>query len=316
MEMLDDLNSQLSEARQTQRRRDKLRADLQRAQDDLQKERTRLAELLAITDMEERDVKRLEGLSMTALFYAVLGSKEEQLQKERQEYLSAHLKSSHSQHAVQALERDVERLKQDLAGLGDVDARLQALLEKKEALLAQGGDATARRLAELSEQLDGVHSQLSEVVEAMAAGQAARQGIGQVQADLQSAHGWGVWDLLGGGILATAVKHSRIDDARQAVYEVQDALHRFQRELADVEQSGDFIVEDIGRFETFADYFFDGLISDWIVQARIDRSLDNARASAQQVDELLAQLEERKIALQEQIKRLEENKRSLIESAN
>lgn len=314
--MFAELNSQLSDARQAQRRRDKLRADLLRAQDDLQKERARMAELLAITDMESSDVKRLEGLSMTALFYAALGSKEEQLQKERQEYLSAHLKSTQSQHAVQALERDVERLKQDLAGLGDVDARMQALLEKKEALLAQGVDATARRLAELSEQLGEARGQLGEVAEALAAGQTARQGVNQVLADLHSAQGWGVWDMLGGGLLATAVKHSRIDDARQAVYEVQEALRRFQRELADVEQPGKFIVEDIGKFETFADYFFDGLISDWVVQARIDRSLDNARSTAKKVDDLLAQLEEHKVALQERIKRLEEDKRSLIEGAN
>jgi DNA repair exonuclease SbcCD ATPase subunit len=311
-----ELNSQLTEARQAQRQRDKLRADLQRAQDDLSKERVRLAELQAITEQEDRDVRRLEGLSMTALFLTILGSKDEQLQKERQEYLSAHLKSQQAQHAVQALERDVERLKYDLDRLGDVDARLQALLKKKESLLAQAGDETARRLAQLSEQLGAAQSQLREVAEAISAGQAARQGISQVVADLQSAHGWGVWDLLGGDLLATAIKHSRIDDARQAVYAVQAALQRFQRELADVEQSAQFIIEDISTFETFADYFFDGLIADWVVQARIDRSLENARAAAQRLDGVLAQLDGRKNDLQNQINRLEQDKRSLVESAN
>jgi DNA repair exonuclease SbcCD ATPase subunit len=311
-----ELNSQLTEARQAQRQRDKLRADLQRAQDDLSKERVRLAELQAITEQEDRDVRRLEGLSMTALFLTILGSKDEQLQKERQEYLSAHLKSQQAQHAVQALERDVERLKYDLDRLGDVDARLQALLKKKESLLAQAGDETARRLAQLSEQLGAAQYRLREVAEAISAGQAARQGISQVVADLQSAHGWGVWDLLGGDLLATAIKHSRIDDARQAVYAVQAALQRFQRELADVEQSAQFIIEDISTFETFADYFFDGLIADWVVQARIDRSLENARAAAQRLDGVLAQLDGRKNDLQNQINRLEQDKRSLVESAN
>ncbi len=313
--MFTELNSQLSEARQAQRKRDKLRADLSRAQDDLKKEQARLAELQAISDREDQDVRRLEGLSMTALFYTVLGSKDEQLQKERQEYLSAHLKLRQSQHAVEALEQDVERMKHKLARLGEVDARLQALLEKKEALLAQAGDVTARRLAELSEQLSEVQSQLREVAEAIVAGQVARQAVEQVLQDLQSAQGWGVWDLLGGGILATAIKHNRIDDARQAAYEVQEALRRFQRELADVERSAKFIVEDISGFETFADYFFDGLIIDWVVQARIDRSLDNTRAIAGRLDDLLAQLEGRKATLQEQINHLEENKRSLVESA-
>jgi chromosome segregation ATPase len=311
-----ELNSQLSEARQAQRQRDKLRADLQRTLDELQKEQERLAELQAITDQEDRDVHRLEGMSMTALFLTILGSKEEQLQKERQEYLSAHLKSVQSQHAVQTLEGEVERLKYELRRLGNVDARLQALLEKKEALLAQAGDATAQRLADLTERLGDVQSQLKEVTEAIEAGQAARKGIGQVLDDLQSAQGWGVWDLLGGDLLATAIKHNRIDDARQAVYAVQEALGRFQRELADVEQSAQFIVEDIGQFETFADYFFDGLIIDWVVQSRIDRSLDNARATAQRLDDLLAQLKERKTSLQDQIELLEESKSSLVENAN
>jgi DNA repair exonuclease SbcCD ATPase subunit len=311
-----ELNSQLSEARQAQRQRDKLRADLQRTMDELQKERDRLAELQAIADQEDRDVRRLEGLSMTALFLTILGSKEEQLQKERQEYLSAHLKSLQLQHAVQTLEGEVERLKYELGRLSDADSRLQALLEKKEALLAQAGDATTKRLAELSEQLGEVQSQLREVEEAITAGQAARKGISQVLDDLQSAQGWGVWDLLGGDLLATALKHDRIDDARQAVVAVQDELRRFQRELADVEQSAQFIVEDISNFETFADYFFDGLMIDWVVQSRVDRSLENARATAQRLDDLLAQLEARKNALQDQKQRLEERKISLVESAN
>jgi hypothetical protein len=311
-----ELNSQLSDARQAQRRRNKLRADLRRAQDDLQRARARLAELQAITDQEDRDVRRLEGLSMTALFLTILGSKEEQLQKERQEYLSAHLKSLQSQHAVQTLEGEVERLNYELVRLGDADARLQTLLEKKEALLAQAGDATARQLAELSEQIGDVQTQLKELAEAIAAGQAARSGIDKVLDDLQSAQGWGVWDLLGGDLLATAIKHSRIDDARQAVVAVQESLGRFQRELADVEQTAQFIVEDIGQFETFADYFFDGLIIDWVVQSRIDRSLDNARATALRLDDLLAQLEARKTALQDQMNRLEESKSSLVERAS
>ena len=314
--MYEELNAQLSEASQAQRSRDKLRADLQRAEEDLRRQRLRLQELQAIADQEDRDVRRLEGLSMTALFLTILGSKEDQLQKERQEYLSAHLKSRQAQHAVQVLEGDVERLQYELGRLSDVDTHLQALLEQKETLLARSSDATARRLAELAEQLGEARSQLKEVGEAIAAGMVARKGIDQVLSDLHSAHSWGVWDLLGGDLLATAVKHNRIDDARQAVYQVQDALQRFQRELADVSQSAQFIVEDIGKFETFADYFFDGLISDWVVQARIDHSLDNAREVAHRLDDVLARLGGRKKDLEEQTSRLQENKNALVENAN
>ena len=41
---------------------------------------------------EFEDIENLEKLGMKALFYKVLGSQEEQLEKERQEYLQASLK--------------------------------------------------------------------------------------------------------------------------------------------------------------------------------------------------------------------------------
>ena len=83
--------------------------------------------------------------------------------------------------------------------------------------------------------------------------------------------------MLGGGLLATAAKHSHMDEARDAAYHIQNLLLRFRRELADVQGLSGTLVEEVGSFETFADYFFDGLIVDWVVQSKIDRSLDNAR---------------------------------------
>lgn len=40
---------------------------------------------------EQTDVRQLESLSLTGLFYSILGSKEQQLEKERQEALRAQL---------------------------------------------------------------------------------------------------------------------------------------------------------------------------------------------------------------------------------
>ena len=50
------------------------------------------------------------------------------------------------------------------------------------------------------------------------------------------------------------------------------ALERFSRELQDVKTQLPDIRIEIDSFARFADYFFDGLIVDWVVQSRINHS--------------------------------------------
>ena len=59
---------------------------------DLEKAKAKLSGLSEILKKEFDDVQNLEGNSITALFYNFLGTKDEKLDKEKQEYLSAKLK--------------------------------------------------------------------------------------------------------------------------------------------------------------------------------------------------------------------------------
>ncbi len=95
----------------------------------------------------------------------------------------------------------------------------------------------------------------------MSAGEAAHDLVNQVIRALKSAQGWGVWDLIGGGLISTAVKHSHIDKAKNLAHRSQHALRVFVRELRDVRVDLNLNV-DISGFSVFADYFFDGLIAD------------------------------------------------------
>lgn len=40
---------------------------------------------------------------------------------------------------------------------------------------------------------------------------------------------------------------------------------------------------DVGSFLTFADYFFDGIIADWMVQSKIGDALNQVREARRQV---------------------------------
>lgn len=63
----------------------------------------------------------------------------------------------------------------------------------------------------------------------------------------------------------------------------------FQRELHDVQELGDLKVET-GDLLGFADYFFDGLLADLLVQSRINNAKNQIDNAIQRVKYILAQL--------------------------
>lgn len=126
-----------------------------------------------------------------------------------------------------------------------------------------------------------------EIQEAIQAANHALACLRQADAYLQSAKNWGLFDMLGGGALTTFFKHSKIDDARYEMERAKRALQSFRKELADVDQRLHLSLE-IGDFLTFADYFFDGLIADWLVQSKIQDAkaqIENAIIQVRQIRE-------------------------------
>ena len=310
--MLEELNRELVEVKEKLRTRQKLLDDLDRTQNMMSEQSARLKKLEVTMQKEGADVEKLEGLSLTALFRAVLGDKQTQLEKERQEYLAAKLKHDECKYSVSALERDADDLKARITGLRDLDSRHRAVVEKKEQLLSQGGGRAATKLIELSEALADTQSDIRELEEAIEAGKAVLAGLDGVVGSLRSAKNWGTFDMLGGGLIATAVKHSRIDRARESVHRVQQSLRAFQRELADVESRADIEI-DIGSFATFADYFFDGLIIDWVVQSRIGQSLDSAVEAAERVRGVVRRLQGNLKGAQAKRNAVQQQKQKLVE---
>ena len=99
--------------------------------------------------------------------------------------------------------------------------------------------------------------------------------IENIEGSLNSANGWGAWDMIGGGLVSGLVKHSHLDDAQAGTEHLQILLSRFHTELADVYVDAQIRAVNIDGFLRFADYFFDGLIADWFVLSRIHDSQEN-----------------------------------------
>ena len=128
-----------------------------------------------------------------------------------------------------------------------------------------------------------------EIDEAIRTGQQARSSLLQAKDCLKSAGNWGLLDMFGGGMFTTFVKRTRMNDAEKLVQQAQSDLKRFGKELADVESIADFHVET-GNFLTFADYFLDSFLMDWLVQSKIRDAQKQVDDAIEKVEYILQQL--------------------------
>lgn len=126
--------------------------------------------------------------------------------------------------------------------------------------------------------------------EAIAAGNRALHSLRAAQENLSSAKNWGIWDMFGGGFLSTALKQSKMEDAKRNMEQAKYDLRNFSRELRDVSMSYDLNIET-GDFLSFADLFFDGFIVDWMVQDRINKAGGQVEEATRRVEGILRELQ-------------------------
>lgn len=129
----------------------------------------------------------------------------------------------------------------------------------------------------------------TEIREAVAVGERALTSLRRAQEKLDSARNWGLFDLFGGGFITDMIKHSRMNDASALMENARADLLVFQRELRDVCVPTEFRME-VSDFLTFADFFFDGVIADYLVQSKIAEARAQVSDAIYQVERLLRDL--------------------------
>ena len=115
------------------------------------------------------------------------------------------------------------------------------------------------------------------------AGNRALNSLRTARENLNSAKNWGLADMFGGGFFTTMLKHSKMDQAKQNMEQAKYDFRNFSKELDDVNMACNLNI-DTGDFLSFADYFFDGFVVDWMVQDRIN-------TARRQVDEAIRRTE-------------------------
>ena len=307
-----EFDERLTELHEKMRRLNQLESQLKSLYEQQEKMEAELLRLRNIMNAEQEDVDKLEGLSLSAIFSKLSGSHDEKLAREQKEAFAAAANYQSASRQFDVLKEEIASVIRERNSLRGCEKEYQQALDEKAEAIRTSGDEGAAALLSLEEEIAGLKAQRKETGEAVSAGNRAMHTIESVEDSLSSAHDWGTFDLLGGGLFSTMAKHEHLDEAQSKIGQLQRDLSAFQTEMADVRMYEDLQVKPTG-FMTFGDFFFDGLIFDWAVLDQIKQSEQQIADIKEQVYHALDKLEEIGQSLDRRLKELEEKRKQEIE---
>ncbi|MFX0211955.1 MAG: hypothetical protein ACFFDT_38625, partial [Candidatus Hodarchaeota archaeon] len=272
---------------------------------------------------EYKDVEKLEKLSTTSLLARIKSTKDQQLEKEKVEYLNVLNKEEAAARECQELTSLISHTEKQIYQLEDLlqtKFKLEKELEELIHNVCHGvvdpiEDAVEQRLTNLENQIGPITDNRSRIFRAKNHVEHAIADLDYALEALRSASGFSTWDLLGGGLITDSIKHSKMSDARNRVHNAHNNIQRAIQECPDIRSSlSRAYVEEMSFFW---DGFMDNIFSDLAARDKIHRSresvrqaLQDASTAKQQLDNKLSNVNQHFNTLNKQV---EEAKKKLLE---
>ncbi len=126
--------------------------------------------------------------------------------------------------------------------------------------------------------------------EAIQAGRKAKHSLEKALSYINDAKNWGFFDMLGGGMISSVLKRSKMQDAKKYMEQAKFELELFSEELEDVGSEFDIDL-DVDNFLGIADIVFDNIFVDFMVQQKIDKAKQSIEDLIYEIDQILYSLE-------------------------
>jgi len=287
--MINELRSKIRESLVNIERIKSIEEIVKGLENDIVDLERREQQLWDILQKENEDVERLERMSASTIFYSVLGQKEAKLDKEQEEAYQAKLNYDSILHQLEEANRRLQKLLEEKTELLPYQKQYQELFQQLRTVL-KGQAEYADQLIELEERYGEVTNQIKEIQEALYVSDEVIDKLVEIEKELNSASGWGTWDMLGGGMISSMAKHSHLDNAQRKVENLESSLYQLKNELADVQRVDQIGVVNMDGFIRFADYFFDGFFVDWMVLSKIEKSRNQVKEVRKQIEVIIDEL--------------------------
>ena len=261
------------------------------------------------------DINKLEKLGVKSIFYKVLGNKEQQLEKERQEYLQVTLQHKEILNAVEVIEFEKNILEKKLVVMDDLEKSLEELKKVREQEILRTPGPLRNELKLIDNKTDELHRFGVELGEATMLGERTLQSLEVIFTHMKKAKDWGNWDMVQGrgGRYQKSMKYNAIDRAMNEVSRSKLLLRNFNKELSDIGYSNQRLALQIENIARFPGIIFDNLISDWIVQNKIKSVLSTVGNLMDEIQLIMKSLMKDKAQSDEELSDLELQKNRLLE---
>jgi len=299
MKVLKILKKELQVAYENMMRKQKIEIHLLNLERRIKAYEKEAARLLRLVDLEEENYHKLEKLNLRALFFKVLGTKEKELEKERQDYLMSFLKYQSSVKNLESLRFEKEVLTKQLSSLHNAEKIFNTKFAKKgNQLEANLSTKNKQKLKAVDLRLLNHEARIKELREAVKAGKKAETTLMRLIHDLSNITQWGNSNIVrrndrirGRGQHSSPTKRRFVNQSKKDAQKANILLEHFETEIQDIQKHFKIDYRNyIKSFEDFLDIFYDNLITDWIVKKNLKNSTFAIQTVHDKVSRIMAML--------------------------
>ena len=254
-----------------------------------------LEELDAKVIASENNLEELEKMNIRNLFATILKNKEQQFERERQNYLLCFLERKECIERIKAKEFEIKVLKEKLLQFRGVDAQFEKLVKDKKQRLKFKHRELAKDIILIESNIRKSEAMKKEITEAVNKGEEVLIHLGNLKSSLFT---MGSWKLTtdrrnqDSTHIYSSYKHKKFSkELLTFVRKVNTSLDDFLDELSDVskqyELNYDLFIE---RVSNFLRNFYDGLISDWIYHEELQISNNLVQETLDKIKRIIAML--------------------------
>jgi len=272
-------------------------------------------------DKQYEFIQKFEKIGVRKLFFKMLGSQEEQVDLQKQEYLQLALQFNELTRSIELMEFEQKILEEKLLTYPDVEKELSQLIEVRESQLLSYPNSVQIELKKLNQGIDEKIKVKREVYEAKIVGSKVVRVMEKMISHLELTSDWGKWENSYGPRSQWDPNYNEnvkfikehIDNAQELSYHAKQLLLEFEDELKDVYIKRRFAIStQLKNFARFTTQYNHSLITDWVIHQRINNALNNIAAVKDQVIRLMKALDHEQETAEDIILRFEERKKEII----
>jgi hypothetical protein len=278
------------------------------------------AEVAACRDRladEQRDIDRLDGMSLSRVLSALHHSRDDDLARERAEAEAARYRVADAESRLAAITSELDAAQARRGQLTDAPRAYADALAAREQQLTHSADPRGAELLQLADERGRLAAELRELQDAELNAQAADESLAQVQDRLGSASSWSTYDMMfGGGMIGNAMKHDRMDQAAATAAEADRRLATLRTELTDLARAEPTAPQlQLSGGLRFADLFLNNIFTDLAVQRQISQGQQNVAMTRQLVSDVRQRLASQAGGVQARLAETDGRRTQLLTSA-